>query len=153
MQVREARESDVQTIVSFNRLLAEETEGRAPDRDVLTRGVERGLGRPELCRYWLAELGGAIAGQAMVTYEWSDWRDGMFWWLQSVYVVKEARGRGVFRALYTHIAESANADPGVCGLRLYVEAENEGARRVYQRLGMRETSYHVLEHDWSDAFG
>jgi GNAT superfamily N-acetyltransferase len=107
-----------------------------------------------MCRYWLAQdPSNEIIGQAMVTYEWSDWRDGMFWWLQSVYVVPEARGQGVFRALYQHIANLAQTDPDGRGLRLYVETENTDARSVYARLGMQSTSYLVLEDDWSEAFG
>ena len=139
-------------IVRFNSRLAEETEGRRPDERILARGVERALARPEMCRYWLAEEDGAVVGQTMVTYEWSDWRDGVVWWLQSVYVVPAARGRGVFRALYEHVASLAKDDPDVCGLRLYVETENERAQRVYTKLGMKRTGYLVLEDDWSRAF-
>lgn len=153
MLVRDATQADAEVITRFNRQLAEETEGRAPDADTLRRGVERGLARPEICRYWVAEEGGEVVGQAMVTYEWSDWRDGALWWFQSVYVAPFARGRGVFRALYEHIAALAEADADAKGLRLYVEDDNRRALEVYRRLGMREAGYRVLEADWSGAFG
>ena len=151
LRIRQAELGDAEVIARFNRQLAEETEGRAPAAEVLLRGVRRGLERPEVCRYWVAEREGAIVGQAMVTYEWSDWRDGMLWWFQSVYVAEAARRHGGFRALYAHIAALARADPDARGLRLYVEADNERARAVYRRLGMRDAGYLVLEHDWSGA--
>lgn len=151
MRVREATSGDADRIAAFNRDLALETEGRAPGLDTLERGVARGLARPEVCRYWVAEIEGEVVGQAMVTYEWSDWRDGVFWWFQSVYVDPSARRRGVFRTLFSHIAELAESDPEVCGLRLYVESENERARSVYEKLGLAETNYRVLERDWSSA--
>jgi len=161
MRVREATAADAASIADMNRLLAEETEDRAPDREVVRRGVERGLARPELCRYFLAvadagagEVGDeTILGQAMVTWEWSDWRDGVVWWFQSVYVDPTARGRGVFRALYEHVEAAARADADARALRLYVEGDNTRARAVYEALGMRRTGYLVYERDWSDAFG
>lgn len=152
MRIRDATPEDAEIIVRFNGFLAEETEGKHPDEGVLRRGVGRGLARPDLCRYWLAELDGAVVGQTMVTFEWSDWRDGVIWWLQSVYVVPHARGRGVFRALYRHVERLARQDGDVCALRLYVERDNEPARRVYERLGMKGTAYLVYERDWSGAF-
>lgn len=153
MRIRDARPSDAELITRFNASLAEETEGRQPDQIVLRRGVERALARPEMCRYWVAEDGHEAIGQTMVTYEWSDWRDGVVWWLQSVYVVPHCRGRGVFRALFEHIRALARTDADVIGLRLYVETENERAQEVYQKLGMKRTGYLVLEDDWSRAFG
>src|SRR5579885_1004891 len=100
LSIRPATARDLETIVDFNCRLAQETEHKQLDRPTVTRGVERALARPEFCRYWIAERGGRAVGQMMVTYEWTDWRDGVFWWLQSVYVVADARGQGVFRALY-----------------------------------------------------
>jgi ribosomal protein S18 acetylase RimI-like enzyme len=152
MIVREARVEDAGVIARFNAALARETEGRSPDREVLARGVERALRRPDACRYWLAERGGDVVGQAMVTYEWSDWRDGVFWWLQSVYVAPQAREAGVFRRLYDHILALARSDPDARGLRLYVESDNARARAIYERLGMKSTTYLVLEDDWSSSF-
>src|SRR5690606_20639735 len=108
--------------------------------------------RPSMCRYWLAELDEEVVGQTMVTYEWSDWRDGVIWWLQSVYVTPAARGRGIFRALYRHVEDLAKTDEDACALRLYVERENTRAQAVYQRLGMTPTAYLVFEDDWSGTF-
>ena len=80
-----------------------------------------------------------------ITYEFSDWRNGWFWWIQGVYVRAESRRRGVFRALYRHVAEAARRDPGVIGLRLYVESDNHAAQRTYRDLGMKATSYLMFE--------
>ena len=95
--------------------------------------------------YYLAEIQGAIAGQVMITYEWSDWRNGNIWWLQSVYVKTEFRQRGVFRALFKHVEQLARRQEGVCSLRLYMHAENSRARKSYERLGMKPTQYQVFE--------
>jgi len=151
MRVRDAKPGDAPTIALFNAEMAEETEGRRPDEAVLRRGVERGLERPELCRYWVAEQDGQIVGQVMVTFEWSDWRDGVVWWLQSVYVAPERRRTGIFRALYQHVEREARAAEAV-GLRLYVERDNTRAHRTYETLGMLRTDYLVYETDWSTAF-
>lgn len=151
MRIRDASPADAETIARFNSAIAEETEGKRPDPSVLRRGVERGLARPEMCRYWVAESEGQVVGQVMVTFEWSDWRDGVVWWLQSVYVAPAARRRGVFRALYEHVAALAKGDEDVKGLRLYVERENGRAQRTYEAMGMTPTAYLVFEHDWSGA--
>lgn len=143
--VRRARPVDAPTIVEFNMRLAEESEGKSLDPGLLAAGVAAGLADPGKALYFVAELDGAIVGQLMITREWSDWRNGWFWWIQSVYVRPEARRRGVFRALYQHVCRSAADDPEVIGLRLYVASENATAQLAYTRLGMAGTNYLVLE--------
>jgi ribosomal protein S18 acetylase RimI-like enzyme len=143
--VRRAVPADAEVIVEFNCRLAEESEGKTLDRTLLTPGVTAGLADENKALYFVAEEGGRVVGQMMITFEWSDWRNGWFWWVQSVYVHAEARRRGVFRALYEHVHQTARRDPGVIGLRLYVERENHAAQQTYQRLGMEWTSYLVLE--------
>ena len=112
-----------------------------PDRDVWEQldSVER--------RYLVAEQGDEIVGSLMVTTEWSDWRNGFFWWVQSVYVRPEFRRQGVYRALYTEVRIHAKAQPDVCGIRLYVENENEGAQKTYEALGMKKTGYRLYEEE------
>jgi len=151
VHIRSATADDVATIVEFNQLLAVESEDRELDVQVLARGVERALAQPELCRYFMAEIAGQIVGQTMLTYEWSDWRCGVFWWIQSVFVVPEHRSRGVFRALYQHIKSLAQSDGGICGLRLYVEQHNHPALATYGRMGMAPTGHLMYEDDWSGA--
>ena len=147
--IRSATPDDLPAIVEFNCRLAWETEHKRLDMPVITRGVQRALAQPEMCRYFVAEQGGAVIGQAMVTYELTDWRDGVLWWFQSVYVAEPHRGRGVFRALFDHIVQVARAEPDVRGLRLYVERENSRAQRVYEQLGLKPSGHFVLEWDWS----
>lgn len=149
LHVRDAMPADAAFVAEFNRRLAWETEGKRLDAEVLARGVQVALEKPEYCRYFLAEVGGEIVGQTMLTYEWSDWRSGMFWWIQSVYVVAEQRGRGVFRALFEHVQRLAKATPEVCGLRLYVEHQNTAAQTTYSRLGMAPSGHLLYELDWS----
>jgi GNAT superfamily N-acetyltransferase len=149
--IREATIDDVRTIVEFNRQLAIETESKELDPAVLTLGVERALAQPELCRYFVAELGAEVVGQTMITYEWSDWRNGLFWWIQSVYVHPRYRGGGVFRALHDYISTLAKAEPNISGLRLYVDQHNHAAMATYQRLGLAPSGHHVYECDWSGA--
>ena len=143
--VREATLADADVVVEFNRLLALESEGKTLDANLLAPGVRAGLADPVKGRYFLAEADGVILGQMGVTFEWSDWRNGWFWWIQSVYVRAEARRRGIFRAIFEHIQEAARNGPEVIGLRLYVDDANRAAQETYQRMGLGRTSYFVLE--------
>jgi ribosomal protein S18 acetylase RimI-like enzyme len=143
--VRRAVSTDAPVITEFNRLMAHETEGKTLDPAVLAAGVAAGLSDPAKGIYFVAEEGADVLGQMMITFEWSDWRNGWFWWIQSVYVRPDARRRGVFRALYDHVLQAARREPDVIGLRLYVEHENQAAQQTYLRLGMQWTSYRMLE--------
>lgn len=147
--VREATLDDTATIVEFNRRLAFESEQRVLDRATLQRGIARALTEPDLCRYFLAERDGRVVGQAMITYELTDWRDGVMWWLQSVYVEPPSRRQGVFRALFEHISALARTRSDVRGLRLYVERANRGAMSTYRAVGLKPTGHFVYEIDWS----
>ena len=143
--LREARRDDADVIAGYNAAMARETEAKALDPAVVGPGVEALFDEPSLGRYWVAEADGQVIGQLMVTYEWSDWRDGMIWWVQSVYVRPELRRRGVFSALYRHVESLAAAEPGVIGLRLYVENNNLRAQQTYEALGMVKPGYLVME--------
>ncbi|WHZ27395.1 MAG: Acetyltransferase, GNAT family [Nitrospira sp.] len=150
--IRPARQDDVDTIVMFNAAMALETENRRLDLATLHKGTLAFLGSPEYGFYILAELpkdkSSKPVGQLMITYEWSDWRNGTFWWIQSVYVVPDRRGLGVFRAMHDYIFAKAKTDPSVCGIRLYVEQDNRGAQTVYQRVGLRPSCYTIYEQDF-----
>ncbi|MFZ5830257.1 MAG: GNAT family N-acetyltransferase [Planctomycetota bacterium] len=143
--VRAARPEDAERLVDFNLRLARETEDRALDVGVLTCGLNAILADASRGFYLVAEIGGQIAGCLMVTFEWSDWRNGTFWWIQSVYVPHEYRRRGVFRALYDDVRRRAKNSENVCGCRLYVERDNTPAQATYMRMGFCETGYKVLE--------
>jgi len=147
--VRDAVLNDAETIARFNRALALETEEKSLDPATARAGVEKALSRPDLCRYFVAERAGEVVGQLMITYEWSDWRAKVCWWIQSVYVRPDCRRHGVFRGLYEHIVAIARQDPDVCGIRLYVERENQRAMKAYERLGMRPSGHVVYEIAWS----
>ena len=148
LYIRDARPDDAETVVRFNQYMALETERRRLDEELISAGVSRVLSDATKGRYFIAELEGEIAGQLMITYEWSDWRNGDFWWIQSVFVREDMRRRGVFSALFRHVQELVETNPDVCGLRLYAERENEAAKAVYVKLGMRETVYDMFEQEF-----
>lgn len=148
LELRRASAADLEALVEFNAAMALETEGKQLDPDVLRPGVGAVLEDPGKGSYWVAEQAGRVVGGLLVTLEWSDWRNGWFWWIQSVYVREEQRGRGVYRALYRLLERTARATPDVCGLRLYVETENQGAQAVYEKLGMQRAHYHMYETEF-----
>lgn len=143
--IRRAVSEDAQALVDFNRAMALETEGKELLPDVVGAGVRGLLQNPGAGFYVVAEAEGEVVGALMLTKEWSDWRNGSFWWIQSVYVRPEHRRRGVYKRLYRYVQELAAQDAAVCGFRLYVERENADAQAVYRRLGMGETHYRVYE--------
>lgn len=152
IQVRDAGLSDLATIVDFNQRLAQETESKILDPATLERGVARALADPDRLRYWVAfatdDESQAVRGMAAITKEWSDWRSGYLWWLQSVYVRADSRAQGIFKTLHRHIRSQALADPETIGLRLYVEDQNERAQTVYRNLGMTPGGYQVFQELW-----
>ena len=137
--------ADLEFIVAANTALAAESESQSLDPALLRPGVQAVLNAPALGRYYLAEIDGRVVGQLMTTFEWSDWRNGVFLWIQSVYVLPAHRGAGVFRALFQHLAALARDDARICGIRLYVDRENERAQEVYARLGLHRSNYRVME--------
>jgi ribosomal protein S18 acetylase RimI-like enzyme len=147
--VRSAAPADLDLLVRFNAAMAQETEGKRLDPARLRAGVAAALEDPQRGRYLVAEHDGRAAGALLVTREWSDWRNGWFWWIQSVYVAPAARRQGVYRALHRAVLEEARADDTACGVRLYVEHENAAARRTYESLGMSETGYRLYEIDFT----
>jgi ribosomal protein S18 acetylase RimI-like enzyme len=152
LTIRRAVSEDVDSLVAFSAAMAWETEQRRLDETRLREGTQSLLGTPSLGFFLVAEAAKsertALVGQLMITYEWSDWRNGVFWWIQSVYVDPAWRRRGVFRRLLEEVMASAKAAPDVCGVRLYVEQENRTAQAVYQRLGLSPSGYRVYEQDF-----
>lgn len=144
MRIRLATPADAAVLVEFNAAMALETEGKSLLPEVIGAGVRALLDNSAAGFYVLAETERVVAA-LMITKEWSDWRNGSFWWIQSVYVRPEARRQGVYRRLYRHVQEMAAKDPQVCGFRLYVERENSAAQAAYAALGMKETRYLVFE--------
>ena len=149
LRVADPRDRDV--IAEFNVRLAAQSEGKQLEPQVVRSGVEHALADPARGTYYLAECDGQVVGQTLITREWSDWRDGWFWWIQSVYVHPDHRGRGVYRALHEHVEREARSRGDVCGLRLYVDEHNRRAIETYARLGMSPSGYLIYETDWSDA--
>ena len=145
IDIRRATPTDFAFIVESNIAMAQETEGLSLDEARVQAGVGAVLADSALGFYLIAEIDGSPAGQLMVTYEWSDWRNGLWWWIQSVYVRPEHRRRGVYTALHRHVADEAQAAGGACGIRLYVEQENTTAQQVYQSLDMYRTRYQMYE--------
>ncbi|HEX9910068.1 MAG TPA: GNAT family N-acetyltransferase [Desulfatiglandales bacterium] len=143
--VRNAREKDIRALADFNIAMARETENKVLSPAKVRAGMRAVIRHPDHGFYLVAELNGQVAGSLLVTREWSDWRKGVFWWIQSVYVPPGFRKRGIYRALYEAVKARAKSSPEVCGFRLYVEKNNRAARSVYSKLGMSETQYRIYE--------
>jgi len=150
--VRPALQEDLDTLVRFSAAMALETEGRRLEQARLRRGTQAVLDSPARGFYMVAELADRkaprVVGQLLVTFEWSDWRNAVFWWIQSVYVDPAWRRRGVYRTMHRAILERAKSRGDVCGVRLYVERENRTAKTVYARVGLETSAYHVFESDF-----
>lgn len=146
--VRLGKIEDLDTLVEYNLMLAEETEGLKLDREKVLMGVKRCLLDHNKGVYYVYEEDGKVVGQLMHTKEWSDWRNGEFWWIMSVYVHKDYRKKGVFKALYENLKTIAKEDYEVCGLRLYVEFDNEKAQGTYKKLGMNRCHYYIFEDEF-----
>jgi GNAT superfamily N-acetyltransferase len=150
MSIRLARPDDAPVLVEFNHRLAAETEGIALHLPTLEDGVRAVFADPAKGQYFVAETDARVlVGQLMITHEWSDWRNGDIWWIQSVYVHPDHRRRGVFRALYRHVEAAARA-AGVVLIRLYVHDDNRTGQGTYASLGMTLTHYKVMEA-WTGA--
>ena len=152
LNVRLARPDDAATIASFSAAMALETEGRRLDLDRLHLGTIALLESPDRGFFMVAELDQAddrqLLGQLMITYEWSDWRNGAFWWIQSVYVDPAWRRRSIFRRMHETVMATAKTSPNVCGFRLYVEESNSAAQAVYRKVGLTPSSYAIFETDF-----
>ena len=145
MRVRAARPEDLESLVDFNCRLARETEDHELDPATVRRGLSRLFDNPAAGFYTVAEQEGRVVGCLLITFEWSDWRDGWLWWIQSVYVEAAARRGGVFRRLFEHVREQAETDGDVRGLRLYVERGNDRAQATYASMGLEEAPYKMYE--------
>jgi GNAT superfamily N-acetyltransferase len=145
ISVRGARADDHAFLVEGNRAMARETEGRELDLERLSAGVRAALGDPIRGTYRIAEIDARPAGCLMVTREWSDWRNGWIWWIQSVYVAPEFRRRGVYSALHQSVLAEAREAGDVVAVRLYVDGDNTGAQTTYAALGMQRSHYSMFE--------
>ena len=145
ISIRPATLDDITTIAGFQVGLASETENLELNRETATKGIKALFDDPARGVYFVAESAGAIAGCFLITYEWSDWRNAMIWWLQSVYVSPPFRRKGVFRKMYDHILDTISQDDTIIGLRLYVDRSNTRAQGIYKSLGMNGDHYTVFE--------
>ena len=145
INIRLAQLSDAEDIATFNQIMAKETEEKVLLPDVVLAGVNTLLKNPSQGFYIVAEIDFKVVGCLMITKEWSDWRNGVFWWIQSVFVKQEYRRRGIYRSMYQFIKELANDKEDVCGFRLYVEQDNNIAQETYRVLGMTQLPYLMFE--------
>jgi GNAT superfamily N-acetyltransferase len=145
MNIRLALKEDAAALAAFNLAMALETEDKRLDPETLRRGVEAVFDDPQKGFYVVAETDGRVVGGLLITFEWSDWRNSWFWWIQSVYILPDARGKRIYSRLYEFVKEKARAEDNVFGFRLYVEKENMHARRVYEKLGMENSYYLAYE--------
>ena len=148
IQIREGRVEDTAIIAEYNQRMALETENKKLNMDTVMKGVRQGLLQPDKCRFFVAEAQGLVIGQAMITYEWSDWDNRDLWWIQSVYVHSDHRRQGVFTKLYQHIESLARKEDKVRALRLYVKDDNTVGQNVYKNLDMSYSGYHVYEKEF-----
>jgi ribosomal protein S18 acetylase RimI-like enzyme len=146
--IRRARPADAGIITRFNAAMGKETEGIKLYKKRLHAGVKSILRDRHKGFYLLAEVGGKVVGQMMITREWSDWRNSHFWWIQSVYVLPAYRRRGVYRALHQYVTSASKRRKDVCGIRLYVDRHNKRAQMVYKKLGMKRSTYDMFEEDF-----
>ncbi len=147
IKIRVAEKSDIEALISFNQAMALETEGKMLTTEILSEGVKGVFADEKNGFYVVAEdiETTQVVGSLMITYEWTDWRNGIFWWIQSVYILPEFRGRGIYSMLYEFVKDEARKAGNVRGFRLYVEKENRNAQKVYEKLGMSETHYLMYE--------
>lgn len=143
--IKKAQPQDIDTLIDFQQRLAYESESVTLDASILRKGMEAMFSDPGKGFYNVAVDGKEIVGCHMITYEWSDWRNGLVWWLQSVYVKESHRKNGVFRIMYDNIISTISKDPGIIGLRLYVDKSNDRAMKVYAAMGMDGSHYTVYE--------
>lgn len=146
VQYRDAKRTDTRDIVDFQIAMASETEDVALDRDICTLGVQAVFDDPSRGRYFVAQSGGRVVASLLITYEWSDWRNGNVWWIQSVYVRPEARQQRIYGSLYQYVQQIAAKDDAIKGIRLYVDKRNTRAQEVYRRCGMN--GEHYLVYEW-----
>ena len=145
VRYREGLPADANDIIDFQIAMARETEDFDLEREITTKGVHAVFADPSHGRYFVAESGGRVVASLMITYEWSDWRNGMVWWIQSVYVDHDFRRRGVYAGLYQHLKALAEQERDIRGIRLYVDRRNLIAQQVYTRLGMDGQHYQLFE--------
>jgi GNAT superfamily N-acetyltransferase len=146
--IRRAKPPDAATITRFNAAMGWETEGILLDKSRLHKGVKAILRDPTKGFYLVAETKGKMVGQIMITREWSDWRNGYFWWIQSVYVRSPYRRHGIYRALHEYVVDAGRKRKDICGIRLYVDRHNSCAQKVYKKLGMKRSNYEMFEEDF-----
>lgn len=148
IKIREATHGDTDHIVAFQQSMAQETEGKSLDAELLGKGVDAIFSSVDKGFYIVAEAEGNVIGSLLITYEWSDWRNATFLWIQSVYVDAQWRRRGVYRAMYDYILSIADSRNDICGIRLYVEQTNTIAQQTYKTLGMSKSHYDLYEVDF-----
>lgn len=148
MNIRLATFEDIETITGFQMAMALETEELILDRDILRNGIEAAVKDEHKGRIYVAEesAGGKVIGSLMITLEWSDWRNGWIWWIESLYVLPESRKNGVFKGMYDYIKSRVLADKQIKGLRLYVDKRNTRAQKVYEAIGM--SGEHYTTYEW-----
>ncbi len=151
LTIRVATPADVPSLMEFNQSMAWETECKRLDQATLAAGIQRIVSDRQLGLYLVAERDGMVIGALMITTEWSDWRNGMFWWIQSVFVLPAYRRQGIYAMLYDAVKQESAAADDVCGFRLYVEKDNAVAQTVYRRLGMTESTYRIYEQSAESA--
>ena len=148
ISIREGTISDATLISNFQQHMALETESKNLDKYTVLKGVEKVLASSDRGFYIIAEVASKVIGSLMVTFEWSDWRNGWFFWIQSVFVEQSYRRQGIYRLMHNEVINRCKESKDCCGIRLYVERDNINAQKVYKNLGMHETDYYLFEEEF-----
>lgn len=149
--IRLGQLKDCKTLSRFNITMAEETENKKLNPDTVYKGVENLINQPEKGFYVIVETSKKVIGSLMITAEWSDWRNGLFWWIQSVYILPEFRRTGIFTGLYQFVKDKAQKKNNVHGIRLYVDKDNKTARKTYNAMNMEKTDYRIYEEEFNQS--
>lgn len=145
MQIRTAKITDIDSIVEFQLKMANETEGIELHLPTVKNGVTAVIQDIKKGQYYVAEIEGKVVASLLTTYEWSDWRNGTVLWIQSVFVLKEYRRKGVYRSMYSFIKNMVLKEKNLNGIRLYADKSNYPAHKTYKQLGMNPDHYITFE--------
>ena len=146
--IRRGDARDLRAIVDLNTAMAVELGSKVVSSTRLKDGVAAVLESNDRGFYVLADSAGPVIGVLHVIPEWNPWRNSYFWKVENVFVSREWRRKGVYRAMHDYVLEAAQGNTDVCGIRLFAVESNVGARRTYEGVGMTQEPSRLFEIDF-----